>query len=152
GRCHGRLRIDVGARRGLMTSSLERLREVMAELRRSCPWDREQTHRSLLTHLVEEAAEVIDAVEEGSDDELVEELGDLLLQVFFHAEIATEGGRFTIDDVAAGIADKLVRRHPHVFAGEDVPDDMHASWEARKRREKQRSSALEGIPDSLNSL
>lgn len=135
-----------------MTGSLERLREVMAELRSSCPWDREQTHRSLLTHLVEETAEVIDAVEAGSDAELVEELGDLLLQVYFHAQIAAEEGRFTLDDVADGITDKLVRRHPHVFAGESVPEDMHRSWEDRKRREKQRRSALDGIPDSLNAL
>ena len=104
-----------------MTSELERLRQVMAELRLKCPWDAEQTHRSLLNHLIEEACEVVDAVETGNDVELQEELGDLLLQVYFHARIAEDEGRFTLDDVAAGIADKLIRRHPHVFADEDVP-------------------------------
>lgn len=135
-----------------MTSELERLRQVMAELRLKCPWDAEQTHRSLLNHLIEEACEVVDAVETGNDVELQEELGDLLLQVYFHARIAEDEGRFTLDDVAAGIADKLIRRHPHVFADEDVPQNMWQSWEERKRAEKGRSSALEGIAESLSVL
>lgn len=135
-----------------MTSELERLRQVMAELRLKCPWDAEQTHRSLLNHLIEEACEVVDAVETGNDVELQEELGDLLLQVYFHARIAEDEGRFTLDDVAAGIADKLIRRHPHVFADEAVPQDMWQSWEERKRAEKGRSSALEGIAESLSVL
>ncbi|CAL8976624.1 nucleoside triphosphate hydrolase [Tessaracoccus lapidicaptus] len=135
-----------------MASELERLRGIMAELRTKCPWDAEQTHRSLLNHLIEEACEVVDAVEAGDDTELVEELGDLLLQVYFHARIAEDEGRFTLDDVARGISDKLVRRHPHVFADEDVPSDMWQSWEERKRAEKGRSSALEGIAQSLSVL
>lgn len=135
-----------------MAAELERLRGIMAELRVKCPWDAEQTHRSLLNHLIEEACEVVDAVEAGDDDELVEELGDLLLQVYFHARIAEDEGRFTLDDVARGISDKLVRRHPHVFADEDVPADMWQSWEERKRAEKGRSSALEGIAESLSVL
>lgn len=135
-----------------MTSELERLRGIMAELRAKCPWDAEQTHRSLLNHLIEEACEVVDAVEAGDDGELVEELGDLLLQVYFHARIAEDEGRFTLDDVARGISDKLVRRHPHVFSGEDVPADMWQAWEERKRVEKGRSSALEGIAESLSVL
>lgn len=135
-----------------MTSELERLRQVMVDLRDRCPWDAEQTHRSLLNHLVEETAEVIDAVETGTDDDLREELGDLLLQVYFHARIAEQEGRFGLDDVARGISDKLIRRHPHVFADEDVPDDMWQSWEERKRAEKGRSSALDGIAESLNVL
>ncbi|AQX15314.1 MULTISPECIES: MazG family protein [Tessaracoccus] len=135
-----------------MASELERLRSIMAELRTKCPWDAEQTHRSLLNHLIEEACEVVDAVEAGDDTELVEELGDLLLQVYFHARIAEDEGRFTLDDVARGISDKLVRRHPHVFADEDVPSDMWQSWEERKRAEKGRSSALEGIAQSLSVL
>ena len=94
---------------------LIRLNEVMARLRIECPWDREQTHSSLLTHLIEETYEVVDAVEGGTDDDLREELGDLLLQVYFHARIAENEGRFTIDNVTRGIADKLIRRHPHVF-------------------------------------
>ncbi len=135
-----------------MTSELERLRHIMAELRVRCPWDAEQTHRSLLNHLIEEACEVVDAVETGDDAELVEELGDLLLQVYFHARIAEDEGRFTLDDVARGISDKLIRRHPHVFADEDVPADMWQSWEERKRAEKGRSSALEGIAESLSVI
>ncbi|GAA4896207.1 hypothetical protein GCM10025789_12380 [Tessaracoccus lubricantis] len=135
-----------------MTSELERLRQVMAELRVKCPWDAEQTHRSLLNHLIEEACEVVDAVEAGSDTELVEELGDLLLQVYFHARIAEDEGRFTLDDVARGISDKLVRRHPHVFGDEDVPQDMWQNWEERKRAEKGRTSALEGIAESLSVI
>ena len=135
-----------------MTSELERLRGVMDRLRAECPWDAQQTHRSLLKHLVEESAEVVDAVETGDDDDLREELGDLLLQVYFHARIAQDDGRFDLEDVARGIADKLVRRHPHVFDGAEVPDDMWRSWEERKRSEKGRTSSLEGIADSLSAL
>lgn len=135
-----------------MTSQLERLRDVMSRLRTDCPWDASQTHESLLNHLIEETCEVVDAVEAGSDDDLREELGDVLLQVYFHAQIATDEGRFTIDDVAAGISDKLVRRHPHVFASDDAPEDIHGSWEQAKQREKGRSSALEGIAQSMSSV
>ncbi len=131
---------------------LERLIEVMRALRRGCPWDAEQTHESLVPYLVEETLEVVEAIEDGTDTALVEELGDLLLQVVFHAEIAAEQGRFDIDDVARGIADKLVARHPHVFASEPVPDDLLASWEQRKRAEKGRSSALDGIPGRMSAL
>ncbi len=139
----------------LVESELERLRDVMAELRQRCPWDAKQTHASLLTHLVEETCEVVDAVETGSDEDLCEELGDLLLQVYFHARIATDEGRFTLDDVARGISDKLVRRHPHVFAGEAAPETLQqveGSWEARKRVEKGRTSALQGIAQSMSSV
>lgn len=131
---------------------LIRLREVMARLRVECPWDREQTHQSLLTHLVEEACEVVDAVEEGTDADLCEELGDLLLQVYFHARIAQDEGRFTIDDVAQGIADKLIRRHPHVFGDGEVPEDLRGVWERRKRQEKGRTSSLDGIAQAMSSL
>ncbi|MBB1509645.1 MazG family protein [Tessaracoccus sp. MC1756] len=124
----------------------------MAELRVKCPWDAEQTHRSLLNHLIEEACEVVDAVEAGSDTELVEELGDLLLQVYFHAQIATDEGRFTLDDVARGISDKLVSRHPHVFGDAEIPQDMWQNWEERKRAEKGRTSALDGIAESLSVI
>ena len=131
---------------------LIRLNEVMARLRIECPWDREQTHSSLLTHLVEETCEVVDAVEDGTDDDLREELGDLLLQVYFHARIAENEGRFTIDDVARGIADKLIRRHPHVFGDGEVPEDLRGVWERRKRQEKGRTSSLDGIARSMSSL
>ena len=131
---------------------LIRLNEVMARLRVECPWDREQTHVSLLTHLIEETCEVVDAVEEGTDADLCEELGDLLLQVYFHARIAQDEGRFTIDDVARGIADKLIRRHPHVFGDDEVPEDLHGVWERRKRQEKGRTSSLDGIARAMSSL
>ena len=141
----------LGFSEGLGFPEVERLIGVMSALRVGCPWDASQTHRSLVTYLVEEAAEVVEAIEAGSDADLAEELGDLLLQVVFHAEIARQEGRFDIDDVARGIADKLVRRHPHVFGSGEVPDNLMGSWEARKRAEKGRSSALEGIPP-LNAL
>jgi XTP/dITP diphosphohydrolase len=131
---------------------LRRLVAVMHALRAGCPWDSEQTHSSLLHYLVEETAEVVDAVEIGSDDDLREELGDLLLQIAFHSEIASERDAFDIDDVARGINDNLIARHPHVFAGEDAPDDLNAVWEQRKKVEKKRMSSLDGIPVSLPVL
>ena len=131
---------------------------VMDQLRLHCPWDREQTHRSLATYLVEEAYETLEAIETGDSVHLREELGDLLLQVYFHARIAAESppedGGFTIDDVAGGIVDKLVHRHPHVFAGLDVADaaEVEENWEALKASEKGRSSVLEGVPTALPAL
>lgn len=134
------------------TSEVQRLIEVMHTLRRECPWDAEQTHASLVGYLVEETLEVVEAIENADDAALTEELGDLLLQVVFHAEIAAEQNRFTVEDVARGIADKLVARHPYVFADEAVPDDLLASWEQRKRVEKGRTSALDGIPQRMSAL
>lgn len=135
-------------------AELVRLIAVMDRLRAECPWDARQTHRSLVPYLVEETSELVEAIEatEGtgaaeSSEHLREELGDVLLQVYFHAVIAAEAGWFDVDGVAAGVADKLVARHPHVFAGEDVPDDLNALWEQRKAAEKQRRSALDGIPE-----
>lgn len=138
---------EAGESRGLI-----RLAEVMHAVRLGCPWDAEQTHASLVRYLVEESAELVEAIEAGDDDHLREELGDLLLQVYFHAEIAAADARFTIDDVADGIADKLVRRHPYVFADAAVPDDLDVSWERNKRLEKSRTSALDGIPVGLEPL
>ncbi|MDF1488742.1 MazG family protein [Tessaracoccus caeni] len=135
-----------------MSEALERLRDVMATLRVRCPWDAKQTHESLLNHLIEEACEVVDAVEEGTDDDLREELGDLLLQVYFHAQIATDEGRFTLDDVADGIADKLIRRHPHVFGDAENPADLRSNWEIAKKAEKGRESSLDGIARSMSVL
>lgn len=129
-----------------------RLAQVMQVLRVQCPWDAEQTHRSLATHLVEETGEVLDAIEAGDDTDLREELGDLLLQVVFHAEIARTEGRFGLDEVAHDITEKLVRRHPYVFGDKDVPDDLMGSWEQRKRAEKGRTSALDGIAEHLSPL
>ena len=132
---------------------LERLVDVMARLRHECPWDAQQTHRSLVQYLVEETAETIEAIEVGDQDHLREELGDLLLQVIFHAEIASEQDQgFTVEDVAQGIADKLISRHPYVFATEEVPSDLHYTWEQRKAAEKGRTSALQGIPEELSAL
>jgi XTP/dITP diphosphohydrolase len=131
---------------------LERLVGVMHALRSGCPWGAEQTHLSLVHYLVEETCEVVDAVESGDDADLLEELGDLLLQVLFHSEIAAEEGRFTVEDVARRIADKLIARHPYVFTDAPVPDDLVASWERRKAVEKGRSSTLDGIPHRLSAL
>jgi XTP/dITP diphosphohydrolase len=137
-------------------SRLLDLVEVMDRLRTECPWDREQTHRSLMTYLVEETYETVEAVEIGDLSHLREELGDLLLQVMFHARIAEEHEvePFSIDDVAAGIVEKLVRRHPHVFADTAVSDaaDVEANWETIKAAEKQRVSVLEGVPQALPAL
>lgn len=134
-----------------MTSELIRLKEVMHRLRApgGCPWDAEQTHESLLKYLLEEAYEFSEAVDEGDRTAMREELGDVLLQVYFHSAIATEdsGDPFTIEDVAGGIADKLIRRHPHVFTDSKVTfDDVLENWERQKREEKGRTSATDGVP------
>jgi XTP/dITP diphosphohydrolase len=132
---------------------LERLVSLMARLRQECPWDAQQTHRSLVQYLVEETAETIEAIEVGDQDHLQEELGDLLLQVIFHAQIASEQVRgFTVEEVARGIADKLISRHPYVFASAEVPVDLRYTWEQRKVAEKGRTSALQGIPEQLSAL
>ena len=131
---------------------LSRLVAMMHRLRTGCPWDAEQTHTSLVRYLVEETLEVVEAIEAGDDTELSEELGDLLLQVVFHAEIASETGRFDIEDVARRISDKLIARHPYVFTDAAVPADLVGSWERAKAVEKSRDSALDGIPDRLSAL
>ncbi|GAA1617280.1 nucleoside triphosphate pyrophosphohydrolase [Kribbella sancticallisti] len=129
---------------------------VMDRLRRNCPWDQEQTHESLAKYLLEETYETLEAIDTGDYEHLREELGDLLLQVAFHSRIAEETAEegFSIDDVAGGIVEKLVRRHPHVFA--DVAVDgvaaVEANWETIKAAEKQRTSVLEGIPLALPAL
>ena len=129
---------------------------VMDRLRTSCPWDREQTHESLARYLLEEAYETLEAIESGDYGHLREELGDLLLQVYFHARIAEEHDEepFSVDDVAAGIVDKLVHRHPHVFAGLEVEDadEVNRNWERLKAAEKGRGSVLDGIPLALPAL
>lgn len=133
-------------------AGVARLVGVVARLRVDCPWDAAQTHRTLVKHLVEESAELVDAIEVGSVEDLREELGDVLLQVVLHARIAAEDGLFDIDDVAGAITDKLVARHPHVFAGEETPEDLDTSWEVRKRAAKHRDSCLDGVAGSLPTL
>jgi MazG family protein len=133
----------------------------MARLRapNGCPWDLEQDHRTLRWHAVEEVYELIDAIEAGDDHELEEELGDLLLQVVFHCQLAKERGAFDFERVSRHIADKLIRRHPHVFGNLRVKDvdQVWANWEKIKRAEKHgtrhaRPSALDGIPKHLPAL
>ncbi|MGN6555137.1 MAG: MazG family protein [Verrucomicrobiota bacterium] len=137
------------------------LLKVMAKLRspKGCPWDREQNHRSLRWHAVEEVYELLDAIEAGDDHELEEELGDLLLQVVFHCQLAQERGAFDFENVARNITEKLIRRHPHVFGDVKVKnvDQVWANWEKIKRAEKHgtkhaRASALDGIPKHLPAL
>ncbi len=137
-----------------------RFAELVAVLRRECPWDREQTHESLTRHLVEETYEVLDAIDAvaenrpGAYELLEEELGDLLLQVVFHTTLAEEAGQFTLADVASGIHDKLRARHPHVFGDVEVagPEDVARNWERIKQAEKGRESIFEGIPTHLPAL
>lgn len=149
-------------------AALGRLADLVATLRRECPWDREQTHASLRRHLVEETYEVIESIDaldaaepgdahaiETADQALLEELGDLLFQPLLHAVIAAEEGRFSAADVADGIHDKLVQRHPHVFepgADEVTTDHLLVSWEAAKRVEKHRESVFDGIAPGLPAL
>jgi uncharacterized protein YabN with tetrapyrrole methylase and pyrophosphatase domain len=143
------------------TVAIDDLLRVMARLRApdGCPWDREQNHMSLRWHAVEEVYELIDAIESHDDHELEEELGDLLLQVVFHCQLAKERGAFDFDEVARRITDKLIRRHPHVFGSIKVKnvDQVWANWEKIKRAEKHgtrhsRPSALDGIPKHLPAL
>ena len=134
------------------TSQLEALREVMNQLRSpgGCPWDAEQSHETLLKYLLEESYEFIEAVEENNRAAMREELGDVLLQVFFHARMAEEHPTdpFSVEDVAKTVAEKLVRRHPHVFADTKVSGSAEVleNWEAQKAAEKGRTSATEGVP------
>ena len=146
---------------GDLASSVVAFHELVRTLREQCPWDREQTHESLTRHLLEEAYEVLDAIdhlepEAGTGFEhLEEELGDLLFQVVFHAVLAAEEGQFTLTDVARGIHDKLRDRHPHVFdpaVGATTVEQLTVDWEARKVAEKGRSSVMDGIPAALPAL
>ncbi|MFE9537950.1 nucleoside triphosphate pyrophosphohydrolase [Streptomyces sp. NPDC006691] len=124
--------------------------QVMDRIRRECPWSSQQTHKGLAKYALEEAYELVEAVEEGDRDELREELGDVLLQVVFHARIAEEDGEepFSIDDVAGGIVEKLIHRHPHVFGSEraDTPEEVKEHWLRMKAVEKQRASVTDGVP------
>ncbi len=152
-----------GATPGLLEAVADFV-DLVDTLRRECPWDAEQTHTSLRPHLLEEAHEVLEALDNLDEatgegiEHVCEELGDLLFQVVFHARIAAESGRFDLGDVARGIHDKLHHRHPHVFGeaeqgSEDVPtEQVLATWERIKREEKRRESVLDGIPATLPAL
>jgi len=137
--------------------SWDDLVEIMARLRMGCPWDREQTHRTLVPYLIEETYEVVEAIESGDSDSLCEELGDLLLQIVFHAQVATETGKFSVADVVDALSNKMVRRHPHVF-GDAVIEDVDAQWrnwerlKALEKTGRKRKSRLDGIPKNLGAL
>ena len=142
-----------------MSKEFDRLVEIMTKLRApdGCPWDKEQTHETLKPYLIEETYEVLEAIESGDPQKIKEELGDLLLQVVFHAQMGMEAQKFTIDDVAKSIADKLERRHPHVFeeSDADTPEKVIKQWEEIKGAEeahKERSSALDGVPKAMPSM
>lgn len=141
-----------------MNDGIQRLVEVMDRLRSpdGCPWDREQTHESLIRHAIEEVYELADAIEFGTREDLREELGDVLLQVVFHARIAEEhpSDPFDLNEIAGCVADKLVERHPHVFGDAVVADakDVHEIWERVKEESRTTGSVLDGIPRDLPAL
>jgi tetrapyrrole methylase family protein/MazG family protein len=142
-----------------MSSELDRLIDIVAKLRGpdGCPWDREQTHKSILSCLLDESYEFFEAVDENKAHKMCEELGDLLLQVILHAQIAKDNKTFTIEDVARDISDKLIRRHPHVFGTIEVSSSREVlyNWEAIKKSEKgneHRKYLVDDIPDALPAL
>ena len=140
-----------------MTSPVDRLVQVMDQLRSpgGCPWDAEQTHESLARYLLEETYEALEAMDQGDLVELREELGDLLLQIVFHARIAQETDpNFSLDEIAQGVVDKLVRRHPHVFTDLVVTSnaELEANWAKIKSEEKQRDSVTDGVPIAMPAL
>ncbi|MFM1942589.1 MAG: hypothetical protein RI897_1571 [Verrucomicrobiota bacterium] len=150
-----------GKGRSAKSKPIEELLEIMARLRApdGCPWDREQDHRSLRYHAVEEVYELLDAIEDGDDGLMVEELGDVLMQVVFHAQLGRERGAFDFDAVCRVLNEKLVRRHPHVFGEAEVRTAaaVWAQWDRIKRAEKAgtkhaRESALDGVPVHLPAL
>ena len=137
-------------------SAFANLVATMARLRApgGCPWDAEQTHQSLAVHLVEEAHETLDAIDSGNMDDLKEELGDLLLQIVFHSEIAAESDHFEVAGVIEDLVAKLVHRHPHVFGGVQVSGsaEVVANWEALKKEQKGRTTLTDGLPQGLPAL
>jgi MazG family protein len=140
-----------------MVSPIDRLKQIVERLRSpdGCPWDREQTHASLKPHIIEECYELIEAIDDQDDEGMQEELGDVLLQVVLHAQMASEEGRFDFDSVAEVISEKLIRRHPHVFGDTKLAtsDAVLKQWDAIKRGEKtDRESALDGVPRGLPGL
>jgi len=140
-----------------VAEGIEKLLDVMRNLRdpeHGCPWDLKQDPKSLRPYVIEEAFEVVEAIDEGKPNKIKEELGDLLLQIVFQAQIANEVGDFTFDDVADAIAEKMISRHPHVFGDETVADadEVSANWELIKAKEKRYKGALAGVPKALPAL
>ncbi|MCG3420625.1 nucleoside triphosphate pyrophosphohydrolase [Oceanobacillus jordanicus] len=142
----------------LLNHTFNRLREVIAVLRspEGCPWDRKQTHESLREYAIEEVYELIDAIDNQDDENIIEELGDILLQVMLHSQIGEDDGYFTVDDVIRAVTDKMIHRHPHVFADRHVDsvEEVYKNWEELKKEEKpgERTSVLDGVPKNLPSL
>ena len=142
----------------LLHHTFDHLREVMATLRSpdGCPWDRKQTHESLREYSIEEVYELVDAIDAGDDNNIIEELGDILMHVILHSQIGEDDGYFTIDDVIRSVTDKMIYRHPHVFSNTKVDSvvDVNRNWEELKKAEKgeERESVLDGIPKHLPSL
>jgi tetrapyrrole methylase family protein/MazG family protein len=139
------------------STNFTELKDIISKLRspEGCPWDRQQTHLSLRPYLIEECYEVLEVLEDGAPSELCEELGDLLLQIMLHAQLADEEGQFTIEDVVRGISNKLIHRHPHVFGDVDVKDavEVRHNWEALKNAErKENESLLSSVPRSMPAL
>jgi nucleoside triphosphate diphosphatase len=156
---------DQKSREELKQSPIQRLLEIMARLRdpnTGCPWDRQQNFATIAPYTIEEAYEVADAIERKDPIALLDELGDLLFQIVFYAQMATEDGTFNFDDVARTISDKMIRRHPHVFASQEnlEPETQYQSWEKLKAAERQAraagseqvASALDGVADALPAL
>jgi len=144
----------VPKRKSEAAQSMERLLEIMTRLRSGCPWDARQTHQSLQPYLLEESYEVLEAIDHGDMSKLASELGDLLLQIVFHSEIATENGDFDFSEVANRISDKLIERHPHVFGDTKVhsAEDVQKNWEENKLRKEKRKSLLSGVPGTSPAL
>jgi len=136
--------------------NFQRLVEIMEKLRKECPWDKEQTNLSIKNNLIEEAYELLEAIEKNDNEAMVEELGDVLLQVIFHSQIKKDEGAFDINDVIQNLIEKLIRRHPHVFCGVDYSslegEDHMKKWEMLKQEEKKRQSILDGIPARMPAL
>jgi tetrapyrrole methylase family protein/MazG family protein len=132
----------------------QELVDIVSRLRKECPWDREQTNQSIKNNLIEEAYELLEAIEENDNEAMVEELGDVLLQVVFHSQIKKDEGKFDINDVLQHLINKLIRRHPHVF-GESAAkssEEVLNQWHEIKQKEKGRKSILEGIPKRMPAL
>ena len=137
-----------------LNSTLLELKKIVKKLRspNGCDWDKQQTHSSLIPYLIEETYEVVEAIENRNYKDLKEELGDLLLHIVFQADLSDEENKFTLEDCIESINNKLVKRHPHIFYGENKPGYSKGSWELSKQEEKQRKSVLDGIPKALPAL